>query len=159
MNFLKSPLQTLRDGIVRSQLIAASAALAVAAVGHIENGDGVTPLNNVSHITWGDDGFDQSELSVKYTGAALVLNQVSVTSWALLHEWIFGKARDEGKWGVSLAGGFLVAALAYVVDFKIAPDRYKPGFERLLSERGLLAVYVLLAIALGWGKSGGRNQK
>lgn len=157
MNFLKSPFQTLRDGAVRSQLIAASAAAAVAVVGRLENGDGITPLNNVSHIAWGDDGFDQAELSVKYTGSALVLNQVSVTSWALLHEWIFGKARDEGKWGVSMAGGFVVSAIAYVVDFKLAPDRYKPGFERLLSERGLLAVYVLLALALGWGKIGGRN--
>ena len=155
--FLKSPFQTLRDGAVRSQIVALSAAASVAAVGQIENGDGLTPLNNVSHIAWGDDGFDQSQLSVKYTGAALVLNQISVTSWALLHEWIFGKARDAGQWQISLAGGFLVSALAYVVDFKLAPDRYKPGFERLLSERGLLAVYVLLALALGCGKIAGRD--
>ena len=158
MNFLKSPFQTLRDGAIRSQLVALSAAAVVAAVGQIENGDGLTPLNNVSHIAWGDDGFDQAELSVKYTGSALALNQVSVTSWALLHEWIFGKARDEGNWKVSLAGGVLVSALAYVVDFKLAPDRYKPGFERLLSSRGLLAVYVLLAIGLGWGKFGGGDK-
>ncbi len=153
MNFFKSPFQTLKDGAVRSQLVALSAAAAVALVGQIENGDGLTPLNNVSHIAWGEDGFDQSQLSVKYTGAAVALNQVSVTSWALLHEWIFGRARDEGKWGISLAGGVLVSAIAYVVDFKLAPDRYKPGFERLLSDRGLLAVYVLLALALGWGKT------
>lgn len=153
MNFLKSPFQTLKDGLVRSQSIGLIAAASVALIGQIENGDGTTPLNNVSHIAWGDDGFDQSELSVKYTGSALALNQVSVMSWALLHEWIFGKARDEGRWGVSLAGGILVSALAYVVDFKLAPDRYKPGFERLLSSRGLLAVYLLLALALGWGRA------
>ncbi len=153
MNFLKSPFQTVRDGAVRSQIIALSAAASVALVGKIENGDGVTPLNNVSHIAWGDDGFDQGELSVKYTGSALALNQVSVASWALLHEWLFGKARDEGKWGVSLAGGVLVSVIAYIVDFVLAPDRYKPGFERLLSSRGLLAVYVLLALALGWGRA------
>ncbi len=153
MNFFKSPVQTVKDGAVRSQIVALSAAASVALVGQIENGDGVTPLNNVSHIAWGDEGFDQSELSVKYTGSALILNQVSVTSWVLLHEWIFGKARDEGQWKISLAGGFLVSAIAYVVDFKLAPDRYKPGFERLLSSRGLLAVYVLLALALGWGKT------
>ena len=149
---LKSPFQTLRDGLFRSQLVALSAAAAVFIVGQIESGNGVTPLNNVSHIAWGDEGFDQNEPSLKYTGSALILNQVSVTSWALLHEWIFGAARDEGKWGVSLVGGALVSALAYVVDFKLAPDRYKPGFERLLSSRGLLAVYLLLALALGWGK-------
>ena len=152
MSFFKSPFQTLRDGIGRSQLVAASAALAVAAVGQLENGDGIAAINTVSHIAWGDEGLEQSELSVKYTGSAILLNQISVTSWALLHEWVFGKARDEGKWQISLAGGFLVSALAYVVDFKLAPDRYKPGFETKLSSRGLLAVYVLLAIALGWGK-------
>ena len=150
MNFLKSPVQTIKDGIGRSQIIALSAAASVALVGQIENGDGLTPLNDVSHIAWGDDGFDQEQLSLKYTGSAVLLNQVSVTSWALLHEWIFGRARDAGKWQVSLAGGFLVSALAYVVDFQLAPDRYKPGFERLLSARGLLAVYVLLALALGF---------
>ncbi len=152
MSFLKSPFQTLCDGAIRSQLIAASAAAAVAAVGQIENRDGIAALNAVSHIAWGDEGFEHAELSVKYTGAALLLNQVSVTSWALLHEWIFGKARDEGKWGVSLAGGALVSAIAYFVDFKLAPERYKPGFETKISSRGLIAVYVLLAIALGWGK-------
>lgn len=153
MNFLKSPLQTLQDGWIRSQGVALVAAASVALIGKLENGDGVTPLNAVSHIAWGDESFEQSEASLKYTGAGLALNQVSVTSWALLHEWLFGRARDEGKWGVSLAGGVLVSALAYVVDFKLVPNRYKPGFERKLSSRGLLAVYLLLAIALGWGKT------
>ena len=153
MKFLKSPFQTLRDGAVRSQLVAASAALAVALVGQIENGDGIAPLNAVSHIAWGDESFERAELSLKYSGAGLALNQVSVTSWALLHEWIFGKARDEGKWQISLAGGFLVSALAYVVDFKLVPEKLKPGFERKLSSGGLLAVYLLLALALGWGKT------
>ena len=153
MSFFKSPIQTLRDGIGRSQLVAASAALAVAAVGQLENGDAATPLNAVSHIAWGDESFDQSDVSLKYTGAGLALNQVSVTSWALLHEWIFGKARDKGQWKISLAGGFLVSALAYLVDFKLVPEKLKPGFERKLSSGGLLAVYVLLALALGWGKT------
>ena len=152
MKFLKSPVQTLKDGAVRSQIVALSAAASVVLVGQLENGDGLAPLNNVSHIAWDDDGFDRPELSIKYTGSALALNQVSVASWVLLHEWIFGRARDRGQWKVSLAGGFLVSAIAYVVDFKLAPDRYKPGFERKLSSRGLLAVYVLLALALGWGK-------
>ena len=152
MNF-KSPLQTLKDGLLRSQSVALLAAGAVALVGYIENGDGIAPLNTVSHIAWGDEGFDHPELSVKYTGAALALNQFSVTGWGLLHEWVFGRALDEGKWGVSLGGGALVSALAYVVDFKLAPDRYKPGFETLVSSRGLLAIYLLLALALGWGKA------
>lgn len=150
----KPLFQTLRDGALRSQIIALSAAGVVALVGHVENKNAVAPLNAVSHIAFGDEAFEQNELSLKYTGAALALNQVSVTSWALLHEWLWGRARDEGKWGVSLAGGALVSALAYIVDFKLAPDRFKPGFERLLSSRGLLFVYVLLALALalGWGR-------
>ena len=150
---LKSPLQTLKNGLVRSQLVALSAAAAVALVGYLENGDGIAPLNTVSHIAYGDEGFEHPELSLKYTGTALALNQFSVVGWGLLHEWLFGRARDEGRWKVSLVGGALVSALAYVVDFKLAPERYKPGFERLLSSRGLLAVYVMLALALGWGKS------
>ena len=148
----KGPFQTLRDGLVRSQFIALGAAAAVVLVGQIESGNGIAPLNTVSHIAWGDEGFEHPELSLKYTGAALALNQVSVVSWGLLHEWLFGRARDEGKLGVSLAGGALVSALAYVVDFKLAPARYKPGFETLLSSRGLLAVYLLLALSLGWGR-------
>ena len=152
MIYPKRPFQTLRDGAVRSQLVALSAALAVALVGHVENGDGVAALNAISHIAFGEESFEKNELSLKYTGAAFLLNQISVTGWALGHEWLFGGARDQGKRGVSLAGGALVAALAYLVDFKLAPDRYKPGFERKLSRQGLLAVYVMLALALGWGK-------
>jgi hypothetical protein len=45
-----------------------------------------------------------------------------------------------------MAAGAAVAALAYVVDYGVVGERFRPGFERCLSGRSMLAVYVALGV-------------
>ncbi len=42
----------------------------------------------------------------------------------------------------------MITATAYVVDFNVIPKRLAPGFERRLSRRSLLMVYVAFALGL-----------
>ena len=148
---LKSPKQTLVEGAPKAKIVGAASLASVALAGAIEDRDAVAPVNAISHIVWGDEAYEQRELSLKYTGTAVLLNDVSVAGWAYLHEWLFGKAQDEGKIGTSLVGGAAISLLAYLIDYHLVPKRFKPGFERHLQPKSLVFIYVILALALGLG--------
>lgn len=146
---LKSGREVLFQGAPRAKLTATVLAGAVALAGQIEDSDAVAPINAISHIVWGDEAYNQHEPSWKYTGTGLLLNHVSVASWALLYEWIFGRARDRGQVGRALGGGFLISLLAYLADYHAVPSRLKPGFERHLQPKSLMFIYFVLGLALG----------
>ena len=141
----------LQDALVKSQIAGAATSGAVAICGLIEDGSAVAPINDISHIVWGDKAFEKNQLSLKYTATGLLLNQAATGSWALLHELFFGRAARRGETGKSLLGGVLVAFVAYLVDYHAVPPRLKPGFERHLMPCSLVVIYATLAVALGLG--------
>ena len=122
--------------------VATTAAVVVCDI--VENRRSVGALNAISHIAWEDDALSQDKVSAKYTGVALGLNMTAHAGWALIYEAFFGKSRG----AKSLFGGALVAALAYIVDYKIVPPRFTPGFEHRVSGRSIFWIYVALALAL-----------
>lgn len=141
----------LENLLLKSHIAGVATTGAVALCGLFEDDDPVSPVNDISHIVWGDKAFDEGELSLKYTGMAIFLNQTAIASWALLHHLFFGRALRRGEIEKSVVGGILVAALAYIVDYHLVPERLKPGFERHLTPRSLLVIYAVLALALGLG--------
>lgn len=143
--------EVITDGSSKAVIAATATAAGVALAGQIEDGDAISPVNAISHIAWGDEAFEQRTVSLKYTGTALALNDVSVMFWAYLHEWLFGRARDEGQIGKAVMGGAAVSLLAYLVDYHAIPERLKPGFERHLQPKSLLFIYSVLALALAVG--------
>ena len=145
----KSLREVFIEGAPKAKIVGLASAGAVALAGQIEDGDAVSPINAISHIVWGDEAYKERSASLKYTGTGLLLNDVSVMGWAYLHEWLFGRAREEGRIGTSLFGGALVSLLAYLIDYHAVPARLKPGFERHLMPRSLIFIYVVLALALG----------
>ena len=147
----KSGQNAAQDSIRKAKITALATTAAIALCGHLENGDAIQPLNDVSHITFGDEAFAQQGASLKYTGSGLLLTKSFTASWAVLHEILFGSYQDEGNVPASVAGGAAIAACAYVIDYHIVPKRLTPGFETHLSKRSLLAIYVVLALALGFG--------
>ena len=74
--------------------------------------------------------------------------------WAAVYEFLFGRtglsAKDPGL-SRALIGGAVVSAIAYVIDYHVVPARLTPGFELVLSNRSLLAIYLVLAASLGLG--------
>jgi hypothetical protein len=80
-----------------------------------------------------------------------VLNAAAVTSWAVVHEALFGRL---GKQRYSLGGlisGTCVSFLAYVTDYYLVPSRLTPGFEKRLSNRSLFGIHAALAFGLAAG--------
>lgn len=148
---LKTGREAVVDSARKTQVAAVATTAAAALCGYLENRDAAQPINDISHIVWGDEAHEQNGISLKYTGTGLWLNQSAHASWSLLHETLFGAAQDEGNVPVALGGGALISALAYVVDYYLVPKRLTPGFEKHLSSRSLLFIYIVLALALGLG--------
>lgn len=140
--------EVLLTGAPKAKLAGTLAACSVMLAGHLEDGDALSPLNAVSHIAWGDEAFKEREASWKYTGTALLLNDVSIAAWGYLHEWLFARARREGRFTTCALGAVGVSLFAYIVDYHVAPERYKPGFERHLQPKSLLFIYTALAASL-----------
>jgi hypothetical protein len=147
-SFSSRLLTTLIVGAPKAKLAGTLGACSVALAGQIEDSDAISPLNAISHIVWGDEAFKQSEPSLKYTGTALLLNDVSIAGWAYLHEWLFARARREGRGNVCALGAVFVSALAYLADYHCVPERFKPGFERHLQPKSLVLIYLILALSL-----------
>jgi len=144
-----SPLLSLAiSGAPKAKITATLSALSVALAGQIEDSDAISPINAISHIAWGDEAFSQRDLSLKYTGTALLLNEVSIAGWGYIHELFFKRARQQRQFGTCALGAALVALLAYIVDYHAVPERYKPGFERHLQPKSLLFIYACLAGSL-----------
>lgn len=141
-------LDTLITGSPKAKLAGTLGACSVALAGQIEDSDAISPLNAISHIVWGDEAYKQNKPSLRYTGTALILNDVSIAGWAYLHEWLFARARREGRGRVCALGAVAIAILAYLVDYHAVPERFKPGFERHLQPKSLVLIYLILALSL-----------
>jgi hypothetical protein len=110
------------------------------------------PLDAVSHIAWGDRAFARDELDVQHTLVGFVLNAGAVAWWSALHALVVGRPmRTRHAIPFALASAAAVAAMAYVVDFKLAPKRFTPGFEWKLPRRPLRKVYAVLAASIAAG--------
>ena len=135
----------------------AATTLALMLVGARENGDAFTPINAVSHIPWGERAKKQRGFSARWTLPGIALSGFAMAAWALIHRagMLALPSRDAEKSASTrtkksraAALGAAVSALAYIVDFKVVPPSLRPGFETQISPRGLLFVYLVLAISL-----------
>ena len=120
------------------------------ACGAKENRDAISPINAISHIAWGDEAFEQKEVSVKYSLTGLALNASAGIGWAIVLEALCGRFARRNAATAAGSGAF-VAALAYLVDYHVVPPRLTPGFEKPLSNKSLFVIYVVLAAALAGG--------
>lgn len=141
----------LRHAVPGGTLAAAVIALTAGALGKVENGRAIAPINAISHMLWGDHAALRVKPSLKYTGTGLALNEAASIFWTVIYEKFFGLAARRGNVAKAIAGGAVVAAAAYVTDYHIVPKRLTPGFEKRLSGRSLFGIYAAMALSLGVG--------
>lgn len=148
---MKSAKDIVLDALATGKLTTLASAAAIAVCGKAELDNPVAPVNAISHIVFGEEAAAQDELSLKYTGTGLMLHDAGCTSWAALHEQLFGRAVAGGNVPMAFAGGGMIALLAYVTDYYLVPKRMTPGVEKRLSGRSLLLIYSVLGLALAAG--------
>jgi hypothetical protein len=121
---------------------------AVAICGQVEDGNGIAPLNAISHIIWGESAAREDAASVDHTLAGVGLNTAAITAWSAVYELCFGGAARRGDVSTAVVGGISTAGLAYFTDYYVVPKRLTPGFEKRLSPASMFLVYSTLALAL-----------
>ena len=147
---MKTWEQSAKDALISGTAAGVATAFAAAALSRAEGGTAAAPINAVSHILWGDEqAAAQDGWTLDHTAAGFGLNHGASVFWAGLYEKLFGEAAERGDVVQAVAGGFVVAGIAYVTDYHLVPKRLTPGYELRLSGRSLAAIYGALALSLG----------
>lgn len=129
------------DALIGGSIAAVASAIALAIAGRRELRDPAAPLNGPSQWLWGRQASLRRGFSIRHTVAGYVVHHLASIFWATLYERYCSRRR-------SATGAAATAAIACVVDMKVAPGRLTPGFERRLSRPALLAVYGAFALGL-----------
>lgn len=136
--------EALREGLVAGTLASILSTAVLAYAGRRETGHAAAPINAVSHWLWHPEALRANEATMRHTGVGLATHQVASVLWATL----YAATRESLAPGSppSVAGAVATSAVAAVVDFKMTPQRFTPGFEHRLSTSALVAVYAALAL-------------
>jgi hypothetical protein len=113
-------------------------------------GRGHLPMHAVSHIAWGDSPASHTGRKPHNLVVGTALHYGASVFWAFFFESLFGKNAERST-AAALIGGTTISACAYVTDYHVVSDRFKPGYEAYLSDRSLLLVYTALAVGLAAG--------
>jgi hypothetical protein len=108
------------------------------------------PMNAVSHIAFGDEAAQHTELSARYTATGTALNTAAIFSWAAAYAGVMNMLPKQDV-PSAIGAGVAVAAAAYVIDYYVVPRRLTPGFEKRLDGRSLFWIYSSLAAGLAAG--------
>lgn len=142
--------RAIRDILLVGTSASLSSTAALTLCGRRENGHAAGPTNAISHWIWGEPALRRHRPNLRNTLLGYSVHHLASTFWAALFEtWRRCERSPPGLAKVDVAcRAALVAATAYVVDFKLMPERLTPGFEHHLSRRSLLFTYAAFAAGL-----------
>lgn len=142
---------SLQRGLVGGATSSIVSTAALAMLGRTEAGSAFAPTNAISHWIWGDEAAEHDGFSLKYTITGYAIHHVSATFWAVLFEKLAGEKLDRKDLRVTLATSAATSAISCFVDYKLTPERLKPGFEKRLSKKSLAGVYAAFAVGMALG--------
>jgi hypothetical protein len=137
---------TLLDG----GLAGALSTVVMAWRGRRDSGRATAALNAPSHWLWGDEALRNDRADLRHTATGQLIHHASSLLWAGLYSWL-QQRRQRPTPLDALTDAAVVTTLAAVVDLKLTPRRFTPGFERRLSRSGLALVYAGFGLGLALG--------
>jgi hypothetical protein len=138
-------------GLVGGATSSLLSSVALAAFGKRETGSPYAPTNAVSHWLYGDQAAHHYEPSARYTLPGYLIHHGSAMFWSVIFERLCGGLLDRRSPALTLGVGTAASAVACFVDYKLTPERLKPGFERHLSRPSLAVVYGAFGVGLALG--------
>ncbi len=114
---------------------------ALASVAWAEGKAGLQPLNATSHWLHGDRAARFRGLDAAHTGIGFATHLGATIFWAGFFEAWEARSRRRGRF----ARAAVVSVLAVAVDYTVTPHRFTPGWELVLSKRGMAVVYAAMA--------------
>jgi predicted aconitase len=142
---------SMQRGLVGGAASSIVSTAALALLGRAEGASAYAPTNAVSHWIWGDEAAGHDDFSLKYTLTGYAIHHLSATFWSVLFEKLAGERLDHKDLRVTLAASAATSAIACFADYKLTPERLKPGYEKRLSKKSLAGVYAAFAVGLALG--------
>jgi hypothetical protein len=142
----------LREAAVSGSLAALFSAAVLAAAGRHESTHAAAPMNATSQWIWGQpEALRADRPDRRHTVTGYVVHHLAASFWAVLHARILGDRPMAQRPAPALAAALTTASVAAVVDLKMTPERFTPGFQHRVSKPALAAAYVAFAMGLAAG--------
>ena len=139
--------EALRPAMVSGACASIASALVLAWRGRAELGNAAAPLNGPSQWVWGRHAKYRDDVDLRHTLVGYGIHHAAATMWAVPYELARHRTNDPQRIAAIAA---MVASIAAAVDFGPTPPRLRPGFEKRLSPRSLLAAYAAFAAGLAF---------
>ncbi len=143
---------------LRSGTLASLFSVAIlTAAGRIEHGRAAPPINAISHWIWGARALRKNSPTWRHTANGYLIHHAASIFWATLHARATGVGQGPRPIGRALAEGLCTAGVACFADYRLTPERFRPGFEHRLSRGALLLVYAAFGLGLALGSRACRS--
>ena len=110
----------------------------------------IRPINATSHWLNGDSAASYEGLDAVHTAVGYSTNHAASVFWAVVFEAWCAWRRPVGPLPV-LRDAVIMSVIAAAVDYGPTPKRFNPGWELVLSKKGMVVAYAGLALGLGAG--------
>ena len=134
-----------REALLSGAMASAASALALVAAARSEGKPAAAPVNAISHWIWGDKALRRNAPSARFTASGYAVHHASACFWAVFYERFRSRS---GRPGRTLRDAALMSGLACLVDLRLTPHRFTPGFEHRLRPASLFATYAAFALGL-----------
>ena len=140
----------LRDAVVSGGCAAIGSTVTLAVAARAEGKAAVRPINATSHWLNGDAAGAYEGIDGAHTAVGFLTNQAASIFWAVFFE-AWRAWRGPARPLPILGDALVLSVLAAAVDYRATPKRFTPGWEFVLSRRGMAIAYGGLAIGMGAG--------
>jgi hypothetical protein len=149
-----------REAAVSGTLASLFSAGALAWAGRAELRRPAAPMNATSQWLWGQREALQADApSRRHTVTGYLVHHVAASFWAVLHARALADRPMASRPAPAMAAAAATAVMAAVVDLKLTPERFTPGFQHRVSRPALAAAYALFAVGLAAGSLAVRNAR
>lgn len=121
--------------------------MALGICGKLEAGSVSGPINGPSQWLWGEAEAYRRSPTWRHTACGYGIHHAMSVLWATLYESLH-RSEEGVKPARICAEAAVVGALAYCVDYHVAPRRLRPGFKKHLGPRSIFAVYAAFGAGL-----------
>jgi len=140
----------VRRAVVSGSLASAGSTAALAVAARAEGKAALRPINATSHWLHGDGAARHAAFDGAHTGVGYATNHAACLFWAFFFEmWLVGRRRRGAS--AMLRDAVVMSAVAAAVDYGPTPKRFTPGWELVLSRKGMAVAYGGLALGLAAG--------
>jgi hypothetical protein len=148
--------EALVSGTFASLFSAALLALA----GRRQTPSAAAPMNATSQWLWGQrEALQADRPDRRHTLSGYVIHHLAALFWAVLHARALGDRRVAEQPLPALAAAAATGAVAAVVDLKLTPERFTPGFQHRVSTPALVGAYAVFALGLALGSLAVRRSR